>query len=235
MNLTDHTLGHRCLQGQTFDQVIPISGTLSLPDECQESDSKEQIIFHHDLYGISMYLVKTPISLPQTVVQVTVPISAPQMGPHSLHTYAGVASRITTIHLLQQVQHLLLHNQRCDLEAKIIFEDTVIPVTVGNQAHHPQALNLIQNLGLVTRLPVLQQHHVRRLRPISKDPPLLFMFPSPLHRHLYRVHILRHHNEESKISLFPSDLPTTKYLSILQANHSCREEHVMFQQQATRA
>jgi hypothetical protein len=113
-----------------------------------------------------MYLVKTPTSLPQIAVPVTAHSSALKMGPHNLHTYAGVVSQITTIHPRQQVQHPLLHNQQCNLEVKITPEDTVILVIDGSRTCLPQALILTQNLGLVMKLLALQQNHVKRLRPI---------------------------------------------------------------------
>lgn len=176
-----------------------------------------------------MYLVGTPISLPHTVAQVTVPISAQGMRLHNLRTYAGVASRITTTHPLQQVQYQLPHNLRLfDLGVKITPDDTVILVIVGSQARRPQALNQTQNLGLVMKPPVLQQHHIRRPRQIQKGIPPPSMFPFPLHRHLYRPPTQYHHSKESKISLCPSDLPTTRYLLI---PRSCRQERVMFQHQ----
>jgi hypothetical protein len=179
-----------------------------------------------------MYLVETPISLPQTVAQVTALTSALQMGLHNLHTYAGVASQIITTHLLQQVQEPRPNNLRLfDLEVKITSDDTVILVTAGSQAPPRQAPNQTQNLGLVMKLPVPQQRHVRRPRPIPNGQPPLFTFPFPLH-HLYLAPIQQHHSKGSKISLFLSDLPTTRYLLIPRASSRhrlCRQEHAMFQ------
>ena len=179
-----------------------------------------------------MDLVETPTNLPQTVAQVIAPTSVQEMRPHNFHTYAGVASRITTTHLLKQVRHLLPHNLRLlDPEVKITSDGIVILVTVGSHARPPQALNQTQILRLVMKLPVLKQHHVRSPRPTPKGLPPLFTFPFPLH-HLYRAPIQQHHSKGSKISLFLSDLPTTRYLLIPRASsrlRSCRQERVMFQ------
>jgi hypothetical protein len=132
-----------------------------------------------------MCLVEMPTDLPQTAVLVTAPTLAQKMVPLILRTYADEASRIIITHphlLRQKTQHQALHNLS-DLVVKITLGVTVILVTVGSLAPPPQALVPTQNLGLLMKLPALQQQHGHRLEQMQKGLPPLYTFLSLLQHH----------------------------------------------------